>query len=568
MNDHDTEPDIMMPSRPAGRPGESSVHVSGGRSMEMRRLWAGLICAAMLGGCAVGPDYRTPETKAPSGWVEVETPATAPAGVAATQPTVLTTQPAEVTTWWESFNDRMLDSLVERAVASNLDLRVAQARISEARAARGVIAADLWPQVNLGASYTYSGNSLNNGPQTGKTSLGDQLRKQAINSAVNSLTSGTGITPPTPKEVIGQVVSTAVNRRLQGNGSTPRGRNLFQAGFDASWELDLFGGTRRAVEAADDEIAVAVEDHRSVLVTLVSEVALNYVQLRGFQRRLMIARENIRIQEDTLEVTQSRYKAGFTNRLDVTQAEAQLAATRSQIPLLKTAVKQTIYQLSVLLAQFPATLLSELEQDGPIPAAPPELPLGLPSDLLRRRPDIRSVERQLAAATAQIGVATADLFPKFALTGSFGPQSSDINRILDRSSLAWSIGPGMNWPIFDGWRIRSNIKVQDARQEQALATYEQTVLVAFQEVESTLTAYVEEQIRRRALEDSVTASQESLDLSNELYMRGLTDFLNVLESQRALYTSQDALVQSETAVITDLIALYKALGGGWEMMQD
>ena len=259
-----------------------------------------------------------------------------------------------------------------------------------------------------------------------------------------------------------------------------------------------------------------------------------------------------------------RFKTGLVSQLDVAQAQSQLAGTRSQVPLLTTAIKQSIYQLSVLLGEPPASLQNELDKDGPIPKVPGEVPVGLPSDLLRRRPDIRNAERQLAAATARIGEATADLFPKFSLTGAFGPQSRDINHILDVNSLSWSIGPGFSWPIFDGWRIRSNIEVRNAQQEQSLATYEKTVLTAFQDVENSLVAYENEQIRREALADAVTASQLSKDLSDDLYSRGMAAFLNVLEAQRALYASQDELVQSETTVITNLISLYKALGGGWQ----
>ena len=317
------------------------------------------------------------------------------------------------------------------------------------------------------------------------------------------------------------------------------------------------------MEAADADLAASEESCRDVLVTLLSEVALNYVRLRGAQRRLVIARDNIRAQQDTVELTETRHKHGFTSELDVTQARTQLASTQSQVPLLENEIKQAIYQISVLLAQPPASLMEELATDRPIPTTPPEIPIGLPSDLLRRRPDVRSAERQLAAATARIGEATADLFPRFSLTGSFGPQSRDIRHILDRNSLAWSVGPQMSWPVFDGWRIRANIQVQNARQEQALAAYERTVLTALQDVENALVAYANEQVRRQSLAEAVQAGQQSTDLSNELYTHGMTVFLNVLESQRALYALQDQLAQSETTVVTNLIALYKALGGGW-----
>ena len=249
-------------------------------------------------------------------------------------------------------------------------------------------------------------------------------------------------------------------------------------------------------------------------------MALNYVQLRGSQRRLAIANENIAAQQDSVDLTQARYKAGFTNELDVSQARAQLASTQSQVPLLVSAIRQSIYQLSVLLGEPPDALVAELELVAPIPATPPDLPLGVPSDLLRRRPDIRVAERQLAGATARIGVAMADLFPKFSLTGSFGTQVSDMRHFLDAKSLTWSIGPAVSWPVFDAGRIRANIAVQNAVQEQALATYEKTVLTAFQDVEVALVSYTNEKVRHESIAEAVAANQRATDLSNELYSRG------------------------------------------------
>ena len=529
-----------------------------------------------MNGCAVGPNYRTPETHAPATWstTQPESPATQPA-LSATQPappasqlSLPTTRPADVATWWRSLHDPLLDSLIDRAVASNLDLRLAEARVREARAQRGVVAADLWPQVGVSAAYSYSGSSLNTGPKPqGTPGLGAQVGSAALNSVGGALKAGQPVSVAgVSEDVLNQVASTVIDNKLGKTGtSVSRNQNLFQAGFDATWELDVFGGIRRAVEAADADIAASEESRRDALVTLLAEVALNYVQLRGSQQRLVIARENIKSQQNTVELTSDLLRVGLASELDVSQAKALLASTQSQVPVLQSAILQSIYQLSVLLAQPPGALLAELEKDAPIPATPPEVPIGLPSDLLRRRPDVRTAERLLAAATAQIGVATADLYPKFSLTGSFGPQSRDINHILENNSLAWSIGPGISWPILDGWRIRSNIEVQNARQEQALTTFEKTILVAFQDVETALVTYTNEQVRYQSLAEAVAFNQRSADLSYDLYRQGLTAFLNVLESQRSLYVSQDALVQSQSVAVTNLIALYKALGGGWEM---
>ncbi|MFA5866110.1 MAG: efflux transporter outer membrane subunit [Phycisphaerae bacterium] len=525
--------------------------------MNIRRFGINLICMAAVTGCSVGPNYRTPQTPTPKTWIGVK-----PAGPT-TRPAGPTTRPANLAAWWKSLNDPILDSLLDEAMKANLDLRIATARVLQARGQRGMVASALWPQLNSSASHRYSGSSLNAGSKPKNLSLAKQARNTAVNSALQAVT-GTAAAPVSVAGIIGQAVTKEVNNKLQGTISTPRDQNTFQAGFDASWELDVFGGTRRAVEAADDTLAASVEIRRDVLVTLLSEVALNYVQLRGSQRRLAIARANIQVQKDSVEITRTKYKAGFTNELDLDQAEAQLATTQSQIPLLETAIKQAIYQLSVLLARPPGDLLSKLEKEGPIPVVPPEVPVGLPSDLVRQRPDIRAAERQLAAATAQIGVATADMFPKFSITGSIGPQVSNINRILDQQSLGWSIGPGITWPVFDGWRIRSNIQLQNAFQEEALATYEKTVLIAFQDVENALVAYTNEQVRHKSLVKAENASRRATDLSKELYIGGLTPFLNVLQSEGTLYSTQDQLVQSETTVVTNLIALYKALGGGWE----
>jgi len=531
----------------------------------MRVVWASVaaVVAMAASGCMVGPDYKRPQVQTPATWSGVQSTVGS-----ATQPAGPTTRPTQVETWWKTFNDPTLDSLLERAVQSNLDLRIATARVREARAQRGSVAADLWPQVGMTGSYGYRGSSLNGSPKTeSEQSLPTKVGSAALQSAGGALTSGQTVTGAgVAQGVLESVASTVISDKFgQTEKTHHRGQNLFQAGFDASWELDVFGGTRRAVEAAEADLAATEESYNSVLISLLSEVALNYVQLRGYQRRLEIAYENITAQQETVDLTElRRTRGGFESQLVVSQAQTQLANTRAQVPLLRTAIRQSVYQISVLLGQLPANLEQELDQTGSIPKVPGEVPVGLPSELLRRRPDIRSAERQLAASNARIGEAMAELFPKFSLTGSFGPQAWNINHLLERDSLSWSIGPGFSWPIFDGWRIRSNIEIQNAVQEQALATYEQTVLVAFQEVENALVAYTNERDRYVALVDAVEASQLSRELSNELYTTGLGSFLNLLEAQRSVYTSQDAMIQSETSIILNLISLYKSLGGGWQ----
>jgi outer membrane protein, multidrug efflux system len=478
-----------------------------------KRFWATTVSLfLLLTGCAVGPDFHRPVTSVSGAWSGLSTDPPQPASIT-------TPQPAALVDWWKAFDDPMLTSLVERAIASNLDLRQAEARIRQARAQRGIVASGLWPEIDASASYNRS-----------------------LNSSASFGSSGTSLQ------------STIL----------PTVHELFQAGLDAAWELDIFGGVRRGIEASQADLQAAVEDRRDVLVSLIAEVGLNYVSLRGFQQQILIARQNLETQQHTAEITRKRYEAGFVSALDAANANAQVATTKSQIPVLESAAQAAIYSLSVLLAQQPAALAEELSSDKPIPTTPPEVPVGLPSDLIRRRPDIRRAEAQLHGATARIGVATADLFPKFSLTGSFGYLSSDIGSFATWSNHFYSYGPSVTWPIFTAGRIRWNIELQKAFTEQDLAAYEQTILTALKDVETALVAYAKEQQRITSLAVAVENNLKAVDLSTKLYVAGRSDFLNVLVAQRSLNTSQDALVQSTRSLATDLIALYKALGGGWE----
>jgi len=479
--------------------------------MKPKHLSAVVLLAFVAGGCAnmpsVGPDYHAPETKAPTHWGE-------PLAGGETNSATATAA------WWKNFHDSELDSLIERATQSNLDLKIAQARVREARAHYRMTSADFWPTVDAAGSYARQRQSQNQ-PVLGSFSI-----------------------PSSAFE-----------------------NDVYQAGFDASWEIDVFGGTRRATESARAQVAAAKFGEREVLVTLLGEVARNYVEARGYQRRLEIARNNIRAQEQSLAITQNRFTNGLTSDLDVQQASTLLSTTRAVVPALETALAASIHRLGVLLGQTPESLETELSVAAPIPAAPPVVPVGLPSELLLRRPDVALAERQLAAATANIGVAKSDLFPKFYLTGVAGFESISADDWFKSGSRFWSVGPSVQWRIFDAGRIRANIQVQTARQEQALANYENTALSAFEDVENTLTAYAKEQIRRQQLKDAVKSSEESLRLANQLYANGLSNFINVLDAERSLYQAQDALVQSDRTISTNLIALYKSLGGGWETME-
>ena len=409
--------------------------------------------------------------------------------------------------WWTTFGDANLTSLIDRAIKSNLDVKQAESLIRQARASRGVVAGGLWPTVDLSGSYS------------------------------RSLSSG----------------------RIAGGP-----QDLYKAGLDAAWELDIFGGTRRNIEAADADIQAAVEDRRDVLVTLAAEVALNYIDLRSFQQQIVIAQENLKAQQHSAKLTRDRFQGGFVSALDVANADALVATTASQIPLLETSAWQTIYSMSILLGLEPSALLQELSATSTIPAAPPKVPVSVPSDLLQRRPDIRRAEAQIHAATARIGVATADLFPKISLSGSRGFQDNQLKSLTGWSNRFWSLGSSVSWPVFDAGRIGSNIELQKAIREQSLIAYQKTVLMALQDVENALIASTKEQEHRNALTEAVAANRKAVDLATQLYTQGQTDFLNVLEAQRALYASEDALVQSTRSISTYLVALYKALGGGWK----
>ncbi|MBI4773782.1 MAG: efflux transporter outer membrane subunit [Deltaproteobacteria bacterium] len=466
-------------------------------------LLAGFCLVLSVTGCTVGPDFRSPEPLVPAAWAGV---------LAGTRP--LTPAETDLARWWSVFDDPILTSLVERAVVSNLDLKQAESGVRQARASRGIAASGLGPSIDAGGSFQRS------------RSPGFAGREGVI----------------------------------RGDASTT---NLYQTGFDAGWELDIFGGLRRSVEAAEADLLAAVETRRDVLVTLTAEVARNYVELRAFQQRIDIARRNLRAQQDSARLTRLRFEAGFASGLDVANADAQVATTASQIPLLEASAQQSIYILGVLLGHEPAALLQELSPAEDIPAAPPLAPVGIPSDLLRRRPDIRRAEAEIHGATARIGVATADLFPKFSLTGSMGFQSSTSSSLFDWISHFWSFGPSATWRIFDTGKTLSNIELQKALEEQSVIAYRQTVLTALQEVENALVVSTKEQEHREALKDSVVANRKAVELARQLYVEGQTDFLSVLEAQRSLFATEDALTQSNGTLATNLIALYKALGGGW-----
>jgi NodT family efflux transporter outer membrane factor (OMF) lipoprotein len=342
--------------------------------------------------------------------------------------------------------------------------------------------------------------------------------------------------------------------------------SVYHIGFDASWEIDVFGGKRRALEAATAEWQAAIEARNDAMVSLLAEVARNYVELRGNQQRLGIARRDLKVQQEAMELTRARFQGGVATELDVTREAALLAAQQAAIPPLETAVRAAMYALAVLLGQQPGELLGELSPIGDVPPVPPQVPIGLPSDLLRRRPDVRRAERQLAAETARIGVAKAEWFPKISLTGDAGMESVSLSNWFDPGSRFWSIGPSVQWNALDFGRVRAQVRAQTAAQEAALAMYQKAVLISLQDAENAIVAYAQEQNRHQALADEVADNRRSLDMANNLYAAGRVNFLDVLDVRRSLYQSDDLLAVSDQAVSLDLIALYKALGGGWETL--
>ena len=421
--------------------------------------------------------------------------------------------PTSFERWWTGFQDPMLESLVVRAIEGNLDLKISASRIREARAARGIAIAAALPQLSASGGYSRS------------------------------------------KQLVARADGVAL-----AEGSSPR--NVFEAGFDASWEIDVFGGVRRDAEAALAQVQAAEEAREDLLVTLVADVARNYIEMRGAERQIEILDQTVEAQKQSLALAEARFDSGLGTELDVTRAEGLVAATVAQRPVLEVLRRQSAFRIGVLLGRDPEALLSELDAPGTLPPAPPEVPQVLPSELLSRRPDLRRSERELAAATARIGVAKADLFPRFNILGSFGRRSNDISG-LNASSQFWSGGLFFRWPIFEGGRIRANIRVQEARQEQALLRYQEAILTALEEVENALSAHARELQRHESLGTSVAANRRALELATERYTSGLETFLSVLDAQRSVYAAEDQLVQSQRNVAVALIAVYKALGGGW-----
>ncbi len=470
----------------------------------------------LMAACSVGPDYEPPD-------LTVET---IPDQWRTTVETEMAADTTDLEMWWLAFHDSLLTDLIRRAEFGNLDLEAAVGRVAEARAIRGAATGQYWPDIVLGGAYNY----------------------QKLSE--NGLTGAASGTPPEGGDGGG-------NPLLE----DPVDSWVF--GLDLSWEIDLFGRIRRTVEAADAQLEASVEDYRDVLVTLYAEVGSAYVDARTFQTRLDFARQNVESQRHSLGLTRDRFNAGLTSALDVAQAEQNLAQTESTIPVLEIGLEAALNRLAVLLGEAPGELHDELIAYAGLPSPDDKVAYGIPADLLRRRPDIRQAERLLASRTARIGIATADLYPTLSLGGSVGLEALDFEDLGDGGSLFWSIVPQISWPIFTGGKIRNQIRAEEARTAQALANYEQTVLLALEEVQNALVAYGQEKVRRDRLLEAVQASQRAVDLVETQYVSGLTNFQNFLDAQRSLFRQQDELAESAGQVVNNLITLNRALGGGW-----
>jgi NodT family efflux transporter outer membrane factor (OMF) lipoprotein len=480
-----------------------------GFQQPVRLAWIGVVL--IMSGCTmVGPDFVKPEAPLQDKWTE-EAP-----GLRAGQ--------TDYSNWWHVFGDPALDQLVEKAYQQNLPLQIAGIRIYEARAQLGIAIGSLYPQ-----QQSASGKLTNN-----KSGIGADT--PYIDSHYNSLS----------------------------------------VGFDAAWELDIWGRFRRSVQSGVANLEATVANYDNVLVSLTAEVARTYIVIRTLEKRLVIAEENVRLQAQSLRIADVRFKEGAVSELDVTQARMLLADTQALVPRLASSLRQARNALAILLGVLPGELKEILSGPPEIPVAPETVIVDIPNNLLRRRPDIRLTELRIAAQSPQIGIAKADLYPHFTLFGTIGWRSSDaasvsgeneLGDIFSEKSLFWSAGPGFNWDFLNYGRIRNRVRVEDARLQQLVVSYRNTVLNAQREVEDAMVAYTRAKEEEQFLKESVTAAQRSVTISSLQYKEGLVDYQRLLDSQRFLATQEDRLTEVSGQVGSSLVATYKALGGGWQIRE-
>jgi len=459
--------------------------------------------ALALSACQVGHDFHSPASTAQVDWLPTQ------GQQAASHP-----RNAPINErWWEVFGDPLLSSLVDRATTANLDLKIASTRLEQSRAARQVVAGDQLPNASAGMSYQRARNSSE------------------------------GLADPSG---------------LNGKSAF----NLWDGGLDVFWEIDLWGRVKREVEAADASVAVADNDRRGVLLSVQAQTARDYLQLRGVQDTLAVTRDNLKVSRNSQELSNVRLASGVATHLDVAQASAQVATVEARIPLLEQREAQLINALSLLLAQTPRTLQSELVKAASRAPLPAEIPVGLPSELAQRRPDIRQAEARMQVAAASVGVAEGDFYPRIVLSGNAGFQSMQLADFGSWGARQFGIGPQLSVPIFEGGRLRGMLHLREAQEQEAALNYQKTVLRAWQEIDDSMSLYNASQLQQGKLQDAVAQNQIALSTAKEQYKAGAVDFVNVLTVQRALLSSQEQLVDSSTAQNLALVGLYKSLGGG------
>ena len=481
------------------------------------RFLAGYCCffGLLLAGCRVGPDYcGPPSTPIPCSYTQTKEDVPEVSKAVAETPVDC----ADLAYWWQNLGDPTLDQLVQQAVSQNLTLREAALRICESRARLGVVQSSLFPQIDMDGSYYYQKLSDTSG--------------------------GTAVAP-------GVVID--------------RTSELWSWGTNLSWEIDIFGRLKRLVEAADADIGADVELYRNTLIILLADVARNYVNARAYQQQMLVVEENIRIQQRTLEITEEKVRSNKIGNLDMEQARGNLMSSKAEMPSLQLGYREAINRLSVLLGAPIGEVDALMKETRPIPQAPLEIATGIPAELLRRRPDIRQAEREVAAQTARIGAAIGDIYPMFSLTGTFGLDSQNLSQLFQSDSLNAGIGPSVRWNILNFGKFRCNIEAQRFIQRQLIASYQETVLQAAEEVDNSLAGYLRERERYAYLNQSVASYREAVRLANLRYQSGTTDFQRVIDTQRSLLTYQNQLVQAEANVVNNVITLYRAMGGGWQM---
>ncbi|HEX7913528.1 MAG TPA: efflux transporter outer membrane subunit [Paraburkholderia sp.] len=495
----------------------------------LRELALFISACLVMTGCTVGPSFERPQTTTPDVFNRTQS----------AQASSKAIESEFSPQWWTLFNDPMLDSLEKQLTDANLDVAAASARLRQSRAEQRIAGAEEYPTLDGAASYDRERGSPNGILSLlGVTPTGTQAQSASGNTPL-------GVAP------------------VPGSKGSPA-YNLYQFGFDASWELDIWGRARRGVEAATALADASYEDRNAVLLSARAELARDYIQLCDTQALLRIAKQNIEIAHDATKLTQTRVREGVTTDLDVANAMAQAESIESLIPTLESRRETTINAIGVLLAMEPGALQQTLSEPHDVPVLPEQVPIGFPSELLQRRPDIRKAEDQLHAATATIGMAKADFYPRISLNGSAGFQSLQLTNLADWASGQFVVGPSITLPIFEGGRLKGTLHLREAQQEEAAIAYKRTVLEAWREVDDALVVYDAEQRRRDRLTVVVSLNRRALSIAQQRYKAGAVDFLDVLNVQKQLLDAQSKLEQSKADADTNLITLCKVLGGGWE----